>query len=78
MIAVAMRSVQLLAAMIALSALVSVGGAPAQAAQRCITAKQCHGLLPQLCIKCKNGREGCAHWACVSHKCVVRYCSSNR
>jgi hypothetical protein len=64
------------AALIALSTLAG-SAAPAHAAKgkSCSTASQCHGILPQLCIKCKNGGEGCAHWACVHHKCVVRYCS---
>lgn len=57
------------AALIALSAV-----APAQAAW-CHRASQCHGALPELCIKCKDGRDGCAHWACVRHRCVVHYCA---
>jgi hypothetical protein len=64
---------------VAFVAVVALAGAvaPAQAAkgQRCLFARQCHGILPQLCIKCPDGRDGCAHWACVHHRCVVRYCS---
>jgi hypothetical protein len=66
------RTSLLFAALIALSALV---GAPAQAADRCTSASDCHGPLPQLCKKCKDGSDGCAHHACVHHKCVIRYCT---
>lgn len=64
------------AVMIALSTLAGAVD-PAQAARGdwCRRASQCHGILPQLCIKCKNGHDGCAHWACVHHRCVVHYCS---
>lgn len=65
----------LFAATVALSASLGLG-APAQAAEegRCIIAKQCHGPLPQICEKCSNGHEACAHWACVRHRCVVQVC----
>lgn len=65
------RTSMLLAAIISVSALTS-GSAPA--AERCNTAKQCHGLLPQICMRCSNGHEACAHWACVRHRCVVETC----
>jgi hypothetical protein len=61
----------LLAAMIASSALL---GAPAQAAERCETARECHGALPQICMRCGNGEFACAHWACVRHTCEVQMC----
>ena len=48
------RNSVLFAVIIVLSALV---GAPAQAANsdRCRTASQCHGPLPQICMRCSNG-----------------------
>jgi hypothetical protein len=63
----------LLAALIAVSTLPGAG-VPAQAADRCHRADECHGALPQLCKKCRDGKDGCAHWACERHRCVVRYC----
>lgn len=73
MIKILTKSSPLLAAAIALSALVGAA-APAQAAARCVRASQCHGPLPQICVKCRNGRTECAHWACVAHRCVVQTC----
>jgi hypothetical protein len=67
-------TVLLLAALLVLSPL-GGAGAPAQAADRCSVADECHGPLPQLCKRCKDGRDGCAHWACVHHRCVIAYCS---
>lgn len=65
----------LFAAIIALTALVGGAAAPAQAAEHCRVAEECHGLLPQLCKRCGDGRDGCAHWACVRHTCVIAYCN---
>lgn len=67
------RTSLVLAAIVALSALTGAG-ARAQAADRCHRADECHGPLPQLCKRCPDGRDGCAHWACVHHRCVIRYC----
>jgi hypothetical protein len=64
----------LFGAIIALGALV---GAPAEAAQRCSTARQCHGALPQICMRCSNGGSACAHWACVRHTCEVQLCGGH-
>jgi len=44
------------------------------AAERCAEAPECHGPLPQICARCRDGHSECAHWACVHHKCVVRTC----
>jgi hypothetical protein len=41
---------------------------------KCDEADQCHGALPDLCKVCEGGGDGCAHWACVDHKCVTEYC----
>jgi hypothetical protein len=62
------------AAIIALSALV---GAPAQALERCARASQCHGALPQICMRCSGGQFSCAHWACVRHTCEVQICNGH-
>jgi hypothetical protein len=68
------RSALLFSAVVALNALAGFG-APAQAAgDRCRTADECHGPLPALCKRCSDGRDGCAHWACVHHRCVIAYC----
>jgi len=67
------KAVVLSAALMALGATI---GTPAYAAERCHAASECHGFLPQLCKRCPNGRDGCAHWACVRHKCVIAYCSA--
>jgi hypothetical protein len=63
------------AAVVALSVLAGTA-VPAQAGegQRCLIARQCRGPLPDSCIKCSDGKSHCAHWACVHHKCAVRYC----
>jgi hypothetical protein len=63
----------LFAAAVAMSALV---GAPAQAAaQRCITAAQCKGPLPFICMFCAStGKFGCAHHVCIHHNCQVQIC----
>jgi hypothetical protein len=68
------RTVLLLAALVALSALAGAS-APAQAADRCNAADECRGPLPQLCKRCSDGRDACAHWACVRHKCVIAFCN---
>ena len=70
------RNSVLFAVIIVLSALV---GAPAQAANsdRCRTASQCHGPLPQICMRCSNGHSACAHWACVHHKCEMQICGGH-
>lgn len=69
------RSSRLLAAAFVVSALVGFG-APAQAAdaEACMSAAECHGPLPQIYVKCRNGHTKCAHWACVHHKCAVQTC----
>lgn len=73
MIAALTRPSRLFAAIIVLSA---IAGAAAQAAevQRCRWADECRGPLPQLCERCKDGKEACAHWACVHHKCTMEIC----
>jgi hypothetical protein len=53
------RTATLLAAIVAVSAL---AGVSAQAAERCRTAEQCKGPLPQICVRCKDGKDVCAHW----------------
>ncbi len=74
MIKTLMRTATLLVAVVALNAVAGFG-APAQAAgERCHVADECHGGLPQLCKRCANGHNGCAHWACVHHRCVIAYC----
>ncbi len=75
MISALTRPSRLFAAIVLLGALVGAGAA-AQAAdvQRCMTAEECHGPLPQICEKCKDGKDACAHWACVHHKCKVEIC----
>jgi len=72
MITASTRTSGLFAAIVVLSALVGAG-AVAQAAdvQRCKWADECRGPLPQICEKCKDGKDACAHWACVHHKCKV-------
>lgn len=50
------------------------GIAPAQAAERCTRASQCHGPLPQICERCSDGHFACAHWACVDHRCEIEIC----
>ena len=68
-----MRSSILFAAIIASSALVSVG-AWAQDAAKCTKAAECTGPLPQICMVCRHGHDECAHWACVKHSCKVEIC----
>lgn len=73
MIKTFMATALLFAALIALSVVPGVT-VPAQAADQCHWADQCHGPLPQLCKRCRGGHNGCAHWACVHDRCVIRYC----
>jgi hypothetical protein len=46
----------------------------------CKTSRDCHGPLPQLCMRCQNGNrngremEACAHWKCVRDRCEVAVC----
>ena len=62
-------------AIVALSALAGTF-APANAQEvHCIRASQCHGPLPHICRKCKDGGDRCAHWACVRHRCTISICS---
>jgi hypothetical protein len=68
------RSPTLFAAIVTLNALV---GGPVQAAERCTTAQQCHGPLPQICMRCSGGQFACAHWACVRHACEVQMCGGH-
>ncbi|HEY4919967.1 MAG TPA: hypothetical protein VII40_07675 [Xanthobacteraceae bacterium] len=70
----AVRTATLFTAIAALTALAG-GAVPAQAAEHCRVAEECHGPLPQICKRCSDGRDGCAHWACVQHRCVIAYCS---
>jgi len=42
----------------------------------CNCASECHGPLPDLCLVCPNGGDGCAHWTCVNHQCTIAYCPS--
>jgi hypothetical protein len=45
------------------------------ARQYCDEVKECRGMLPQMCVVCKNGKTGgCAHWSCVKHKCIIAKC----
>lgn len=76
MIKALMRTSLLTAGIVALAALALGAGAPAQAAKadRCVQAWDCHGPLPQICLKCSDGHFECAHWACVHHRCVVQTC----
>jgi hypothetical protein len=67
------RTATLFAAIVALTALAGVGPS-AQAAERCRVADECHGPLPQICERCRDGHDVCAHWACVRHRCVVEIC----
>jgi hypothetical protein len=73
------RTLPLLAAIVAVSALASAG-TPAQAAKadRCTAAWDCHGPLPQICLKCSDGHFECAHWACVHHRCVMQTCPKKK
>ena len=62
------------AAILAAGALI---GAPAQAAegQKCLRAAQCSGPMPFICVWCpKENKVGCAHWACLHHKCAIQTC----
>jgi len=68
-----MRSSILFAAIVASSALVSVG-AWADDAQKCTKAAECTGALPRICMVCRHGGDGCAHWACVKHSCAIEMC----
>ena len=74
MISASTRPSRLFAAIVLFSALVGAGAAQAADVQRCMKADECHGLLPQICEKCKDGKDACAHWACVHHKCTVEIC----
>ncbi len=67
------RTVLLLSALVVLSPLGGAGSA-AQAAERCHVADECKGPLPQICVRCRDGKDVCAHWACVHHRCVVETC----
>jgi len=75
MIGALTKTSALLAAVIAFSALAGTG-APAKAAgaARCNDAWECHGPLPQICVRCRDGHTECAHWVCVRHRCVVETC----
>ncbi len=75
MISALNRPSRLFAAIILLGALVGAGAA-AQAAdeQSCIKAAECHGFLPQICERCGDGKEACAHWTCVHHKYTMEIC----
>ncbi len=69
------RPSRLFAAIVLLSALVGAGAAAQAAdAQRCMRADECRGFLPQICERCGDGKEACAHWACVHHKCTMEIC----
>jgi hypothetical protein len=61
--------------LLGISLLSALVGVPALAADRCTSAAQCHGPLPQICMKCSDGRFGCARWACVRYRCVAYMCS---
>ena len=43
-------------------------------AAACKKAKECKGPLPDICERCADGRERCAHWTCVADKCQVEIC----
>jgi len=66
-------SSMLFAAIIAVSALMSVGARADDA--KCTAAKDCSGALPQICMVCRHGGDGCAHWACVKHACKIAFCN---
>ena len=40
----------------------------------CMTALDCKGALPQICLVCVDGSTGCAHWTCSVGTCEVAYC----
>jgi hypothetical protein len=61
-----------LAVFVAWAALV-VG--PSLAAKECMTAAQCRGPTPKICMRCSNGTSACAHWACVHHTCEIQTCA---
>jgi hypothetical protein len=42
----------------------------------CQQASDCHGPLPQLCVVCSNGSDGCAHWECQGGTCAIAYCAA--
>jgi hypothetical protein len=67
------RSSMLFAAIIAVSALMSTGARADDA--KCTAAKDCSGALPQICMVCRHGGDGCAHWACVKHACKIAFCN---
>ncbi len=75
------RPARFFAAVVVLGALAGVGaGPPAQAAdeQSCIKAAECRGFLPQICERCGDGKEACAHWTCVHRKCTMQICPRER
>ncbi len=55
---------------------VSLAGARVDARNRaCTTASDCHTtLLPKICMRCDDGLERCAQWACAEGKCTIRMC----
>ena len=55
---------------------VSLAGARVDARNRaCTTASDCHTtLLPKICMRCDDGLERCAQWACEEGKCAIRMC----
>jgi len=40
-------------------------------ADKCVTAADCHGMLPHLCRACADGGSECSRWACESGICVI-------
>ena len=40
-------------------------------ADKCVTAADCHGMLPHLCQACADGGTECSRWACESGVCMV-------
>ena len=54
---------------------VSLAGARVDASNgACTTASDCHALLPKICMRCDDGLERCAQWACEEGKCAIRMC----
>jgi hypothetical protein len=65
----------LFAAVVAVSALVGAAAPARAAAERCITAAQCKGPLPFICMFCAStDKYGCAHHVCINHTCQVQIC----
>lgn len=67
-----MRTIQFSAMALALLFATVAQAAPGT----CKEATDCKGALPAVCKVCKDGSEGCAHWACQGGKCEPEYCGA--